>query len=155
MIKLLQHSNDFSKAGKLKNLGIFFRLLWQRRVFFSLWNRRGHVCQCVCSNEKPCCHTKHRNFPLLTSAFCARVFPSYDPNSSMPLSYSRTFHRGVAWRGWNVICLTTAINTGCDWSALTQVEKCILCLPLWTVRLRLPPKGKKTPYLRLADNIVQ
>lgn len=65
----------------------------------------------VCSNEKPCCHTKHRNFPVLTSVFCACVFPSYDPNSSMLLSWSWTFHRGVAWKGWNVIFLTTAINT--------------------------------------------
>ena len=27
----------------------------------------------LCSNEKPCCHTKHRNFPVLTSAFCVCV----------------------------------------------------------------------------------
>lgn len=34
----------------------------------------------VCGgNEIPCCHTKHRNFPVLTSAFCVCVFPSYDP----------------------------------------------------------------------------
>lgn len=29
----------------------------------------------------------------------------------MLLSWSWTFHRGVAWTGWNVIFLTTAINT--------------------------------------------
>ncbi len=27
--------------------GILFSLLWQHWVFFSLWNRRAHVCQCV------------------------------------------------------------------------------------------------------------
>lgn len=55
--------------------------------------------------EKPCCHTKHRNFPPLTSAFRACVFPSYDPSSLMLLSCSWTFHRGVAWIGRNVIFL--------------------------------------------------
>lgn len=65
----------------------------------------------VCSSEIPCCHTKHRNFPALTSAFSTCVFPSYDPNSSMFLRWSWTFHRGVARKGWNTIFLTTAINT--------------------------------------------
>lgn len=65
----------------------------------------------ACSNEKPCCHTKHRNFPVLASVFCACVFPSYDPNSLMPLSWSWTFQWGVALKAQNVIILPVAINT--------------------------------------------
>lgn len=65
---------------------------------------------CVSLKKNPAVHLT-QEFPcVLTSVFCVCV-PFYDPNASVLLSWSWTFHRGVAWTGWNVIFSTTAINT--------------------------------------------
>lgn len=83
----------------------------------------------VCSSKKPCCHTKHRNFPALTSALCVCVcslpmIPTHQCYSAGPgLSIG-------AWFGQEGMLsfLTTAINT--NWKLWLMVV--IIFCPLFT-----------------------
>lgn len=79
-------------------------------------------------SEIPCCRTKHRNFPALTSAFCVScvwLFLFYDPSSSMLLSWSWTFRGGGAWTEWNVIVWTNAISDLINVSEMFSLKKTI------------------------------